>query len=60
MAEKTEKEKTIAECVSIVRTFCGEEMRRTAHLPQHESTWKGNFITTFESDLIKQLKFLLK
>lgn len=56
----TEKEQTVKDCISLVRTFCGEEMRRNAYLSQEQATYRGNFITTFESDLINQLKNLLK
>lgn len=56
----TEKEQLVKDFISLVRTFCGEEMRRSANLPDREATYRGNFITTFESDLVNQTKNLLK
>ncbi len=56
----TEKEQLVKDFISLIRTFCGEEMRRSARLPEKECSEKGNFITTFESDLVNQTKNLLK
>lgn len=56
----TEKDQLIKEFISLVRTFCGEEMRRNAHLPEEQAKYRGNFITVFESDLINQVKNLSK
>lgn len=56
----TPKEQAVKDCISIVRTFCGEEMRRNNYLPPDQAVYRGNFITVFESDLVNQLKNLLK
>lgn len=56
----TDKEQIMKDCISIVRAFFSEEMRRCNRLPEEEAKWKGNFITITESDLVNQLKNILK